>query len=85
MLFLHGDGERGDGKGELDYVLVHGPLFEAWCQRRDLPFIIISPQLPMFGQGEVRLHQEPRRGRRSRSACRTALTARPNAARRAPA
>ena len=52
MLFLHGDGERGDGKGELDYVLTHGPLFEAWCQKRDLPFIIISPQLPMFGRGE---------------------------------
>ena len=53
MLFLHGDGERGDGKGELDYVLTHGPLFEAWCQKRDLPFIIISPQLPVFGRGEV--------------------------------
>ena len=53
MLFLHGNGERGDGKAELDYVLAHGPLFEAWCQKRDLPFVIISPQLPMFGQGEV--------------------------------
>jgi predicted peptidase len=53
ILFLHGNGERGDGKGELDYVLAHGPLYEAWCQKRDLPFIIISPQLPMFGQGEV--------------------------------
>jgi predicted peptidase len=53
MLFLHGNGERGDGKGDLDYVLAHGPLFEAWCQSRDLPFIIISPQLPMFGMGNV--------------------------------
>ena len=53
MLFLHGDGERGDAKGELDYVLVHGPLFEAWCQRRDLPFVIISPQLDKFSRGEV--------------------------------
>jgi predicted peptidase len=53
MLFLHGNGERGDAKGELDYVLAHGPVFEAWCQRRDLPFVIISPQLPMFGMGEV--------------------------------
>ncbi len=53
MLFLHGNGERGDGKGELDYVLAHGPLYEAWCLKRDLPFVIISPQLPMFGQGEV--------------------------------
>jgi predicted peptidase len=53
MLFLHGNGERGDGKGELDYVLTHGPLYEAWCQKRDLPFIIISPQLPKFGQAGV--------------------------------
>lgn len=53
ILFLHGNGERGDGKGELDYVLTHGPLFEAWCQKRDLPFIIIAPQLPMFGRGNV--------------------------------
>ena len=53
MLFLHGNGERGDGKGELDYVLTHGPLYEAWIQKRDLPFVIISPQLPMFRQGEV--------------------------------
>ncbi|AOS44406.1 Alpha/beta hydrolase family protein [Lacunisphaera limnophila] len=53
MLFLHGNGERGDGKGELDYVLKHGPLFEAWAQKRDLPFVIISPQMPMHDQGEV--------------------------------
>ncbi len=53
LLFLHGNGERGDGKAELDYVLIHGPLFEAWCQKRDLPFVIISPQLPMYDQGEV--------------------------------
>ncbi|HEY6124829.1 MAG TPA: prolyl oligopeptidase family serine peptidase [Steroidobacteraceae bacterium] len=53
MLFLHGDGERGDAKGELDYVLIHGPLFEAWSQRRNLPFVIISPQLPKFSRGDV--------------------------------
>ncbi len=53
LLFLHGNGERGDGKGELDYVLKHGPLMEAWCQKRDLPFVIISPQMPMNDQGEV--------------------------------
>lgn len=53
ILFLHGNGQRGDGKGELDYVLEHGPLFEAWCQKRDLPFVIISPQMPMQDQGEV--------------------------------
>lgn len=49
MMFLHGNGERGDGKGDLDYVLIHGPLYEAWIQKHDLPFIIISPQLPLFG------------------------------------
>ncbi len=53
LLFLHGDGERGDAKGELDFVLTHGPLFEAWCQRRDLPFVIISPQLDVFSRGEI--------------------------------
>jgi predicted peptidase len=53
MLFLHGNGERGDGKADLDYVLTHGPLFEAWSQKRNLPFVIISPQLPMFSMGEV--------------------------------
>ena len=53
LLFLHGNGERGDGKAELDYVLKHGPLFEAWAQKRDLPFVIISPQMPMYDQGEV--------------------------------
>ena len=50
ILFLHGNGERGNGKDELDYVLFHGPLYEAWVQKKKLPFIIISPQLPMFGK-----------------------------------
>jgi predicted peptidase len=50
MLFLHGHGERGDGLADLDYVLTHGPLMEAWIARRPLPFIIISPQLPVFGE-----------------------------------
>lgn len=53
MLFLHGDGERGDARGELDYVLIHGPLNEAWIQNRDLPFVIISPQLDKFSRGEI--------------------------------
>lgn len=48
LMFLHGNGERGNGKDELDYVLMHGPLYEAWIQKKDLPFIIVSPQLPMF-------------------------------------
>ena len=49
LLFLHGDGERGDAQGDLDYVLCHGPLYEAWIQKRDLPFVIVAPQLPLFG------------------------------------
>ena len=53
MLFLHGDGERGDAKAELDYVLIHGPLSEAWFQKRDLPFVIISPQLDKFSRGDI--------------------------------
>jgi predicted peptidase len=48
MLFLHGNGERGNGQDELDYVMMQGPLYEAWVQKKDLPFIIISPQLHMF-------------------------------------
>lgn len=49
MLFLHGNGERGNGRDELDYVIKNGPLYEAWIQKKPLPFIIISPQLPMYG------------------------------------
>lgn len=53
MLFLHGNGERGNGRDELDYVLIHGPLYEAWIQKKNLPFIIIAPQLPMFGMEKI--------------------------------
>lgn len=53
MLFLHGNGERGNGKDELDFVMVHGPLYEAWVQKRDLPFIIVAPQLPMYGMDSL--------------------------------
>jgi len=52
ILFLHGGGERGDGLKDLEKTLIHGPLREAWVQRRDLPFIIIQPQLPVFGMEE---------------------------------
>ncbi|MGF1671070.1 MAG: prolyl oligopeptidase family serine peptidase [Balneolaceae bacterium] len=52
LLFLHGNGERGNAKDELDYVLIHGPLYEAWIQKRDLPFVMIVPQLPMYGMDE---------------------------------
>lgn len=46
ILFLHGAGERGDGRTDLQKVLAHGPLMEAWIQRRDLPFVMIVPQAP---------------------------------------
>ena len=46
LLFLHGAGERGDGRADLEKVLAHGPLMEAWIQRRDLPFVMIAPQAP---------------------------------------
>ena len=49
LMFLHGNGERGDAKADLDYLLKNGPLYEAWIQKRDLPFIIVAPQLPMYG------------------------------------
>jgi predicted peptidase len=52
ILFLHGNGERGDGGADLDYLLKNGPLFEAWIQKRDLPFLIVAPQLPLYGQEE---------------------------------
>jgi len=55
ILFLHGDGERGNGRDELTYVLKHGPLYEAWVQKKPLPFMIISPQLPVFGRDTLGL------------------------------
>lgn len=52
LMFLHGNGERGNARDELDFVLIHGPLYEAWVQRRELPFVIVSPQLPMYRMAE---------------------------------
>jgi predicted peptidase len=53
LVFLHGDGERGDGREDLDWVTVHGPLYEVWVQKRDLPFVIIAPQLDLFGRDKT--------------------------------
>ncbi|WP_237066000.1 alpha/beta fold hydrolase [Microbulbifer guangxiensis] len=53
LLHLHGNGERGNGLDELDFTLIHGPLYEAWIQKRDLPFIIVVPQLHMFGMDKT--------------------------------
>lgn len=68
LLFLHGNGERGNGLDELDFTLIHGPLYEAWIQKRDLPFIMVVPQLHMFGMGSV-----PYIANRNRSAIPTRL------------
>ncbi len=53
IMFLHGNGERGNGKDELAFTLAHGPIYEAWVQRRDLPFLIIGPQLPLYGMDTI--------------------------------
>ncbi len=53
IVYLHGDGDRGNGKEDLDYLFNNGPLYEAWIQKRDLPFIIIAPQNHMFGRDEA--------------------------------
>lgn len=80
ILFLHGGGERGDGLADLERVLEHGPLSEAWGQGRDLPFVILTPQLPLFGRELRNPDREPpkknetgpppprRRGRRPQQA-----------------
>ena len=54
LLHLHGNGERGNGKSDLIWLTKHGPLMEAWVQKRDLPFIIIVPQLQMLGMDTVK-------------------------------
>lgn len=55
LLFMHGDSERGNGREDLDYLLVFGPLYEAWIQKKDIPFLIIAPQLPMFGRDTMNI------------------------------
>jgi predicted peptidase len=52
IVFLHGDGERGNGREELGYVLQNGPLYEAWIAHKPLPFIIVAPQLPLWGRDQ---------------------------------
>ncbi len=66
ILFLHGGGERGDGREDLPVLLKHGPLKEAWVKSRDLPFIMISPQMPEFTE-ETRRVRETTRARRPQS------------------
>ena len=47
MIFLHGNGERGN---DIEKVLIHGPLKEIQ-NGRDFPFFIIAPQMPDFPEG----------------------------------
>lgn len=49
LLFLHGAGERGDS---LAAVGIHGPLKER-REGRDLPFVIVAPQVPAGGRWTV--------------------------------
>ncbi len=46
LVFWHGIGEDGDGKGELPKVLVNGPpkLIAADAWSNDRPFVVLSPQ-----------------------------------------
>ncbi len=59
LLFLHGNGERGDGNDELGYTMIHGPLHEAWIQGRDLPFVILQPQLDWYTRRRRERSQPP--------------------------
>lgn len=43
MLFLHGSGERGD---DLPLVKKHGPPKLVETERKNFPFVLISPQCP---------------------------------------
>lgn len=54
VMHLHGNGERGNGKEDLKWVTKHGPLMEAWVQKRDFPFILIVPQLHMLGMDTIK-------------------------------
>ncbi len=54
VMHLHGNGERGNGKDDLKWVTKHGPLMEAWIQKRDFPFILVAPQLQMLGMDTLK-------------------------------
>lgn len=51
ILFLHGAGERGD---DIQKVLKHGPIMEVKVKQRDLPFVIVAPQMPDSAMDERR-------------------------------
>lgn len=78
ILFLHGGGERGDGLKDLEVLLKHGPLMEAWVKGRDLPFIMISPQMPAFPRPAPTAEETAKR--RAEAAKRPAPPAAPSSA-----
>ena len=73
ILFLHGGGERGDGKADLDKLLKHGPIKEASVNGRDLPFLIISPQMPSTDEATRKKLAESRARRPARPRGRTPM------------
>ena len=50
ILFLHGSGEKGDGKADINRVKLHGPP-KVVEQKKDFPFVVISPQCPADQRG----------------------------------
>ena len=56
IMFLHGGGERGE---DINKVLKHGPIMEVY-NGRELPFIIIAPQMPSMPIDEQRAARERR-------------------------
>ncbi|MCT4625341.1 MAG: hypothetical protein N4A46_17080 [Schleiferiaceae bacterium] len=56
VMHLHGNGERGNGKSDLKWTLKHGPLMEAWIQKKNFPFILIVPQLHMMGMDTIKAY-----------------------------
>lgn len=55
ILFLHGGGERGE---DPEKVLHHGPLKEV-SNGRELPFLILGPQMPSRPQAAPSRRREP--------------------------
>jgi predicted peptidase len=61
ILFLHGGGERGD---DAEKVLKHGPIKEVFSENRDLPFIILAPQMRAMPETPDRERKNRSRGQR---------------------
>jgi predicted peptidase len=46
LVMLHGIDERGEGRASLGRVRIHGPNKEVDLRRRELPFVLLTPQSP---------------------------------------